>query len=559
MVYILGITCFIHDSSAALIKDNSVVAACEEERFIREKHTHKFPHNAINFCLDKAGISINQVDAIAFYMKPSLGIKKRIPYIIDNFPKSIFFGGKHQRVWWNMVFLRAYLFRYFGFRLYKIFFMEHVLTHAASAYYPSPFSEAAILSIEGCGEWSTTFLGKATDLKIERIKEISYPNSLGFVYGAVTQYLGFRAWNGEGKVMGLAPYGKPVYAKQFEKMIKLEPDGSFSLDLSYFTFQIGKLTWFSERFVDEFGPARKPQSEFNDVHKNLAASLQQRIEQVALHIVEYLYEKTKLPNLCLAGGVALNSSMNGKLLEKSSFKNIFVQPAANDAGCSIGGPLYLAFNNYNMKSKKAWNNCYFGPEFNNETIYDSLKSAGLEPRKSDDVAIETAAYLAKGKLIGWFQGAMEYGPRALGHRSILTDPRNSEMKDILNSKVKFREAFRPFAPSVLEEFAKDYFQLKQISPYMLFISPVKDDKQKLVPAIVHTDGTARPQTINKNQDQLYWKLINEFYKLTGIPVLLNTSFNIRGEPIVNHPKEAIHCFIKTGLDILVIGPYIVEK
>lgn len=559
MVYILGISCFIHDSSAAIVLDGRLIAACEEERFTRVKHCDAFPVNAINFCLDVAGISIDQVDHITFYMKPGFALRKRVPYIVRNLPRSLFFGGKHQRVWWDMVLLRKHLFRHFGIRPYRIHFSEHVLNHAASTFYPSPFEEAAILSIEGCGEWTTTFLGKGRETAITRLKEIEYPHSLGHAYGAVTQFLGFRAWNGEGKVMGLAPYGKPAYIDLFRKIITHEPKGEFRLDLDFFTHHIGKLIWYSNKFIKEFGPPRKPEGEFTENHKNLAASMQLRLEETAQHLTEYLYEQTGTANLCLAGGVALNSSMNGTILAGSPFKNIFVQPAAHDAGCSVGSSLYLSHMKYKISKRHTWESTFWGPEYSTEEIESTIKDYGWNLIRSDDVAIETAALLEQGLLIGWFQGRMEFGPRALGHRSILADPRKAEMKDILNSRVKFRESFRPFAPSILEERVSEYFQIKQPTPFMQFVTPVRKEKLQEIPAVVHIDGTARVQTISKKQDALYWNLIHEFYTLTGVPVVLNTSFNVRGEPIVNTPGEAIECFLRTGLDVLVLGPFLLKK
>jgi carbamoyltransferase len=559
MTTILGLTSFIHDACAALIRDGEVVAACEEERFNRIKHTEQFPVGAIRFCLDRAGIGIDEVDCIAFYMKPTLGFRRRVPFILQQFPRSLFFAGKHHKVWWQMMLLRGYFFRHFGVRPYRIRFMEHVMTHAASAFYPSPFDEAAILSIEGCGEWSTTFFGRGIGTKIERIQEIAYPHSLGFVYGAVTQFLGFKTWSGEGKVMGLAPYGQPRFLDVFRSMVKLESNGQFSLDLSFFEFQHGKLIWYSDRFEEQFGPARIPEGEMTQIHMDLAASVQARLEEVALHMADSLYQKTGLDCLCLAGGVALNSTMNGRLLRDSPFKHIFVQPAANDAGCAIGGPLFLSHNRYGVKHRSIWNGAYFGPEVSEAEMSRALTDQGLPVRKVDDRARQTAELLAAGRLVGWFQGRMEFGPRALGHRSILADPRNPAMKDILNSRVKFRESFRPFAPSVLEEYVSDFFEIDQPTPYMLFITPVRPEKRQLVPAIVHVDGTARAQTVSKQQDSLYWELIDQFRMITGIPVLLNTSFNIRGEPIVNSAEEAVRCFLRTGLDALVLGPFLVTK
>ena len=561
--YILGISCFYHDSAAALIKNGEIIAAAQEERFTRVKHDASFPINAINYCLNEADIHPEDIDYIVFYENPFLKFERILFTNIATFPKSLQQFLLATKSWikeklWVESIIRERL-DYDG----EVLFGKHHLSHMASAFYTSPFKKSAILTMDGVGEWATASYGIGKDNKIEIIKEMRFPHSLGLLYSAFTYYLGFKINNGEYKVMGLAPYGKPrYYDRIMNELIDLKSDGSIQLNLKYFAFHYG-LKMINRRFAVLFGgPSRKPDEPFTERHKDIAASIQKATETIVLKMADYVYQETKIKNLCLAGGVALNSVANGKLLKKSRFDNIYVQPAATDAGGALGAALSVWYNT--LKNKRIYmgrENIYLGPSFTDEEIVSVLKQYPVKYEKytPDQLVKRTAKLLADGRIVGWFQGRMEWGPRALGNRSILADPRRAEMKDKINKYVKHREAFRPFAPAVLSEYAEEYFEIDRESPWMLFTVPVKKEKQKKIPAVVHIDGSARVQTVSEKDNPLFHQLLKEFYKITGIPVLLNTSFNIKGQPIVCSPEDAINTFLKTGLDILVINNYICRK
>jgi len=565
---ILGINCYLHNSSASLLQDGRLVAAVEEERFTRKKQEGRFPIEAIRWCLSAGGISSSDLDYVTFYWNPWLAIHKRIYTIIRYFPHTLpFFGTQESeradtRTWRAMVQMNKTIKKAFPWdkRNYKFRFIPHHLGHAASSFFLSPFDEAAIFSVDGTGEWTTTLLAHGRGNKIYPLKEITYPHSLGVLYGATTQFLGFRVCFDEWKVMGLSAYGKPRYYEQAKKMLFLDEGGGFHLDKSYFDFQYSdKKNWYSERFRELFGPERLPQEPIEERHADIARSVQKVLEEAALHIANFLHKATGSRNLCVAGGVALNSVMNALLLGAGEFKEFFGQPAAHDAGSGLGSALYLYHHILNKPRNFVMEDAYLGPEYSEVQMEAALRSRGLHYEKMEDIEAGCARLLAEGKILGWFQGRIEFGPRALGNRSILADPRRAEMKDILNQRVKEREAFRPFAPSVLAERTSEYFQIDYPSPFMLLVYEVRPEKREIIPAVTHTDGTGRLQTVEQRINPRFYSLIKEFEKITGVPVLLNTSFNGRGEPIVLTPKDALNCFLRTGIDCLAMGNFLVKK
>ena len=562
-IYILGFSAYQHDSAASIIKNGEIIACAAEERFVGVKHTGEFPYNAVNFCLKEANIGIEQVDHVAFYWKPYKGLVRRLLHIIGFFPSSLslitYRGGR----WKKIKNVNKEFYEKFAKGKdckYKFHFVEHHLAHAAGTFYVSKFKKAAILTIDGAGEIASTLMAVGDGNKIKKIKEIYYPHSLGNLYSSFTQYLGFRAHNGEGKVMGLAPYGKPKYQKEFKNVLKVNiKKGTFKLNLKYFQHHLGKEPRYSEKLPELFGPPREKDGDFQEYHKDVAATLQKSLEDCAVHLANYLYKKTGIDNLCLNGGVTLNSVMNTRILNESPFKNMFIQPAATDDGASLGAALWVYHNTLKKERKFEMKHVFYGTHYSNEEIEKVLKEKKLKYEFYKDIEKITAKYLAEGKIIGWFQGRMEFGPRSLGCRSIICDPRRSEMKDILNSKVKHREGFRPFAPSILEEHLKEYFDSDYPSPFMLLVYGVKKEKQKVIPAITHVDGTGRVQSVSKDAFPQYYNLINEFYKITKVPVILNTSFNIRGEPIIDTPQQAIKMFLKEGIDILALNNFLIIK
>ena len=560
---ILGITAYAHDSAVCLVKNGEVLAAIEEERFSREKHTVAFPTEAIKYCLALGETDLNDIDYVGFSWDPWIGLHKRIKLILTSLPRTFFFPGELSTKWLNIIRTDRdlrHLFSVDGKPVkYKFCYIPHHICHAASSFIGAPYDESAFLSIDATGEWTTTMYGIANDTEIYPIEKVPYPHSLGFLYGGITQYLGFRLCSGEGKTMGLAPYGKPKYYSLFEKMIWLEKGSQLRMDLSYFQHYTGLERVYSDKLIEALGPPRVPEGEYEDRHADIAASLQKRTEDLILDMVDWLHRQTGLDNLCLSGGVSLNCVANGKVRAQSPFKQVFVQPAANDAGGALGAALYISNIMLKEPRKFRMTDAYLGPRFGDREILAALKKYSFPYREEKNLERTCAKLLAEGKILAWFQGRMEWGPRALGNRSILADPREGKMKDIMNEKVKHREGFRPFAPSVLAEDSARFFEGAADSPFMLMAFTVKPGMRHLVPAITHVDGTARVQTVDIATNRKYWTLIHEFKKLTGVPVLLNTSFNVRGQPIVCTPGEALECFAATGIDYLAIGNYLVSK
>jgi len=594
-MYILGISAFYHDSAACIIKDGEIIAAAQEERFTRKKHDDSFPYNAIQFCLKFAQIYAEKIESVVFYEKPFMKFERLLETYLAFAPKGFSSFTKAMPIWIkDKLFQKSMLVKELNTTLgekvnwrEKLLFSEHHLSHAASAFYPSPFESAAILTLDGVGEWTTTSvaIGKKSDLKV--IKEIHFPHSLGLLYSAFTYYTGFKVNSGEYKVMGLAPYGKPKYADLIhKKLINVSKDGSFQLDMSYFNYATG-LTMTTNKFNDLFGgPPRGSEAELTQREMDLAASIQKVTEDVVLEISKNIRKETGESNLCLAGGVALNCVANGVLLREKIFDNIWIQPAAGDAGGALGAALsawYLHFNGERVipSQSDSMKGSYLGPEYTDTEIENELITCGAIYKKlsENDLIEEVASALANEKGIGWMQGRMEFGPRALGGRSIIADPRSPTMQKQLNMKVKYRESFRPFAPSVLSENVADWFELDSVSPYMLLVADVKKDKrckmspeeEKLfgidklnvsrssVPAITHVDYSARIQTVHVDTNPRYHAVISKFKKKTGCPLIVNTSFNVRGEPIVCSPTDAFKCFMGNELDLLVIGNYLLIK
>jgi carbamoyltransferase len=593
MTTILGISAFYHDSAAALVIDGEIVAAAQEERFTRKKHDPSYPTNAIDYCLKEAKLLLEQVDYIAFYDKPFLKFERLLETYVAFAPKGFQSFRMSMPIWLReKLFLKDMLIKEIkkadkGFDDSKLMFGEHHFSHAASAFYASPFEEAVVLTLDGVGEWATTTvaIGKGHELNI--VKEIHFPHSLGLLYSAFTYYTGFRVNSGEYKVMGLAPYGEPKYKDLIlDKLIDLKEDGSFRLDQSYFNYASG-LTMTNQKFADLFGePVRRPDTDnLTQFHMDIAASVQAVTEEVVLTITRSLAKEHNIPNLCMAGGVALNCVANGKILRDKAFKDIWIQPASGDAGGALGGALAVWHKELNkprkVNSNDAMQGSYLGPSYKQSLIEKELSDckAKFDLVTEGEMIEQTAQALADGKVIGWFQGRMEFGPRSLGGRSILGDPRSEQMQKTLNLKVKYRESFRPFAPSVLREDVSEWFEADYDSPYMLLVDDVKKDKRikmskeekslfgidKLnikrssIPAITHVDYSARIQTVHQYTNPKYHALITKFKEKTGCAVVVNTSFNVRGEPIVCTPEDAFKCFMGTELDVLVIGNCMLKK
>lgn len=559
---ILGISCFYHDSAACLMKDGIVIAAAEEERFTRKKHDISFPINAIKYCLEEGKITIKDINYIGFYEKPLLKFERLLSQHLEMFPYSFWSFYKALPSWLDEKLRVPSIIRkklkYNG----DVLFIEHHLAHAASAFLVSPYEEAAILTVDGVGEWATASYGYGKGNDITLLKELRFPNSIGLLYSTITAHLGFSVNNSEYKVMGLSPYGNPIYYNNFKKIVDVKDDGSIELDMSYFDYHY-KLTMPSKKFVGEFGPIRKPNEEVTQKHKDIAASLQKITEEIIFKMLNHLYNETKMKNLCMAGGVALNSAANGKITKNTPFKNVWIQPAASDAGTSLGTAAYIDNVIFGNKRKYVMKSAYLGPSFSSEYIKNFLDNNHIVYKKfKDDNSLVklTANLIYNNNVIGWFQGRMEWGPRALGARSILSNASNPQMKDILNLKVKHREHFRPFAPVISKEDVHDYFEIdKDEEPFMLFVYPFKESKKNLVPSVVHVDGSGRLQTTSKEENKLYYGVIKEFEKLSGVPILVNTSFNIRGEPIVCTPEDAYKCMMGTGIDYLVMGNFLIKR
>jgi carbamoyltransferase len=560
--YVLGLSCFYHDSAAALLKDGVVIAAGQEERFSRKRHDSGFPEKAIQYVLHEAGIKPEKLDAVAFYDKPLLKFERMLSTYVATFPRSFGSFRKAMPVWlheklWVPSIIRKELKPYKG----PILFAEHHMSHAASCFLPSPYEEAAILTVDGVGEWATASFGVGRGSDITLFKEIRFPHSLGLLYSAFTYYLGFKVNSAEYKVMGLAPYGKPVHFERIMKdMVHLNEDGSFKLNMKYFSYDYG-LRMTNGAFDDFFGgPPRKPETWMAEREFDIAASVQKVCEEVVLKMVRHLHQETGLDRLCMAGGVALNCVANGRVIRETPMKQLWVQPAAGDAGGAVGVAHYVYNTLHKRPRSAAWTHAYLGPEFSDAEIARFLDEAGAkyETLADAELVTRTAKLISESNVIGWFQGRMEFGPRALGGRSILADPRDAKMRDTLNMKIKFREGFRPFAPSVLLDKASEWFEIDCDSPYMLLVAQVREGK-RTIPSVTHVDNSARLQTVTRAEAPLYYDLIAEFERLTGVPILINTSFNVRGEPIVCTPRDAYLCFMRTNMDQLVLGHHLLDK
>lgn len=558
---ILGIACFYHDAAACLLDGGKVIASAQEERFTRKKYDWDFPKNAIAYCLQEGRISVGQLDAVGFYDKPFVKFDRIVQTYIATYPKGLFSFLQALPFWIKQkIWISDLIQKQLGYQG-EIYFGEHHLSHAASAFYASGFEEAAILTADGVGEWTTTSiaLGKGQTVKI--LEEIHFPHSLGLLYSAFTYFLGFRVNSGEYKVMGLAPYGRPRFKDLiFEKLIDLKEDGSFKLNLKYFTFPHG-LRMVGRRFEKLFGlPPRRQESELKPIHFDLAASIQKVTEEVMLRMARRACQFTQSSRLCLAGGVALNCVANGRILREGPFREIFIQPAAGDAGGAYGIASLLAHSVFGEARTPRWEQAFFGPEYASHEVRQVLESEGAvyQALSEEELIREVTRRLVEGKVVGWVRGRMELGPRALGHRSILADPRDPKMRETLNLKIKFRETFRPFAPLVVEERCSEFFELNQESPYMLLVAPVRKERQ-MIPSVTHVDGSARIQTLKRETDPVLYKLIESFGRETGVPVLINTSFNVRGEPIVCTPQDAWRCFLRTKMDCLVINEFLLDK
>ncbi len=584
---ILGISAFYHDSAACLVQDGKIISAAQEERFTRKKHDFSFPKNAINYCLQDSGLKGNDLDFVAFYDKPFIKFERLLETYLTYAPLGIQSFIKAMPLWIKQkLWMKDFIQKELDFEG-KIIFTEHHESHAASAFFPSPFQKAAFLTIDGVGEWTTASYGIAQDNQIKIMAEIRFPHSLGLLYSAFTYYTGFKVNSGEYKLMGLAPYGEPKYKDSIlSELMDLKEDGSFKLNMKYFNYCAG-LTMTNKKFEQLFGgPPRKPESRLTQRHMDLARSVQVVTEEVMLRMARHVYKETGLKNLCLAGGVALNCVGNGRLLREGPFENIWIQPAAGDAGGALGAALFVWYQYLENKritdnNKDFQKGSYLGPQFNNGHILDYLNRNNIPYIELHDEEIpeRIADLIAAQKVIGWFQGRMEFGPRALGSRSIIGDARSPKMQEIMNLKIKFRESFRPFAPSVIKERASEFFKIDRESPYMLLVAPVterirrqvSEEKQQLsgldklhvvrssIPAVTHVDYTARIQTVNKDDNPLYYTMIAKFDEKYACPVIINTSFNVRGEPIVCTPGDAYLCFMRTNMDYLLMGNYLIEK
>ncbi len=574
-MYILGINAYHAGASACLIKDGQLIAAVEEERFRRIKYCAGFPTQAIKYCLDKAGITAYDVDHIGISRDPNANLHKKIIFTLRRRPSFGLIRGRLA----NMAEVKDAkkdFCQSLGIECSSLkaqyHNVEHHRAHLASAFYVSPFQEAALLSVDGFGDFVSTMIGRGSGNKIEVLDTVSYPYSLGAFFTAGTQWLGFPKFGDEGKVQGLAAYGQPVYLDDLRKILRLKPSGRFDLDLKYFIYwnEGVDMTWegsspvlgtmYSPKFVEKFGAPRQPGTEISPLYADMAASLQAMLEEAEFHVVHHLHRAIGLKALCMAGGVALNSTFNGKVLPQTPFEHIYIQPAANDAGTALGVAYYIYHQVLGMPRCFVMDRAFTGPRFTNGTVESALKrqNVAYETHEFGEMTRRVAQLLAEGKVVGWFQGQMEWGPRALGNRSILADPRRNDMKDILNARVKHREKFRPFAPSVLMEAVGEYFDQTYPDPFMLKVYNILEHKRKEIPAVTHVDGTGRLQTVEKEQNPLYWQLIKEFESLTGVPVLLNTSFN-ENEPIVCRPEEALECFLRTKMDALAMGNYLIRK
>jgi len=557
---ILGISAFYHDSAACLIQDGRIVAAASEERFTRKKHDHDFPANAIAYCLKAGGIEVKDLDYVGFYDKPLVKFERILYTYMATFPKSFPSFMKaiplwlHEKLW-----IPSTIRKKLGYKG-PILFADHHESHAASSFLVSPYDEAAILTVDGVGEWATATMGRGKGNKFEILREIRFPHSLGLLYSAFTYYLGFKVNSAEYKVMGLAPYGEPRFMKEMQELIDIRDDGSFKMNMKYFAYDYG-LTMTNGKFSQLFGgPPRAPESKMTQREMDLAATVQKVTEDVVLKMCRSLHAETGLDKLCMAGGVALNCVANGKIIKETPFKEVFVQPAAGDAGGAVGVAALIWHSILDNPRNEPMQHSYLGPDYSHDEIrsYLDQNKVTYHEMEYDALIDRTSQLIEEQNVIGWFQGRMEFGPRALGNRSILADARNAANKDVVNMKIKFRESFRPFAPTVLEERCADWFELEQQSPYMLMVAQVRPDK-RTIPSVTHVDGSARIQTINREQNSIYYDLVKRFEARTGCPVIINTSFNVRGEPIVMTPHDAYMCFMRTNMDYLVMDRFVLDK
>jgi len=596
-MHILGISCFYHDAAAALLKDGVLIAAAEEERFSRKKHDFGFPMNAIEFCLRVGGITANDLDYVVFYEKPMVKFERLMMTIFGSVPRSWKVFREAMIAWMeDKLWVKGLLKEKLRVPEEKLLFVEHHLSHAASAFLCSPFDESAILTVDGVGEWVTGTMGWGRTTRdnggekttIHLTREMRFPHSIGLLYSAFTAFLGFEVNEGEYKVMGMAPYGEPKYVDKVMQLLDLKDDGSFALDMSYFSYHYSSEKTFNGKFEGMFGPSRNPKARFvtkltslfddtrpatadeierNQYYADIAASIQKVTEEILLKMANHLHKETGMKKLCIAGGVGLNSVANFRILSETPFEELYVQPAAGDSGGAVGAALY-AYNVLLGKPRQfVMEHAYWGDEHGEGAIVDFLRRQNLKAERIDDdekLFDRVIDKLLAGKVIGWYQGRFEWGPRALGNRSILADARRADMKDIVNIKIKFREPFRPFAPSVLTERTEEFFDLPDAAKhyparFMLLVTPVKEDKREVLPAITHVDGSGRLQTVRKETNPRYHRLIEKFGEATGVPVVLNTSFNLKGEPIVNTPANAYHTFSTSGMDVLVLNNYIIDK
>lgn len=592
---ILGISCFYHDAAAALIQDGNLIAAAEEERFSRKKHDYNFPELAIDFCLEQTGIKGGDVDYVVFHEKPLVKFERILMTVLGAYPRTSRVFREAMVAWFNeKLWIKGRILKKLGLPQERILFSEHHLSHAASALFCSPFAEAAIMTVDGVGEWTTTTLGRGhADWncgganRIELFEEIHFPNSLGLLYSAFTAFLGFEVNEGEYKVMGMAPYGEPRYLDKVYRLIDVNDDGSFRLKMDYFAFHKSTEHSFNSRFVDLFGKPRRPDSDFftltthpnrdhpswnnsvaaeNQMYADVAASIQRATEEILLKMANHLQQQTGLTRLCVAGGVMLNSVANGRILRETAFDDMFIQPAAGDAGAALGAALWVHHVLLQQPRKFVLNHCYWGESFSAGDVATFLRENNIahEHFDNEEVLLDRSVdYLQQGKVFGWFKGRFEWGPRALGNRSILADPRKLEMKGVVNEKIKFREPFRPFAPVILDERTREYFDLPasknhQAARFMQFVAPIREDKQGSIPAVNH-QGTGRLQTIQREVNPSYYGLVEKFGEATGVPVLLNTSYNLRGEPMVSSPANAYRTFCNSGLDMLVMENFLIRK
>ena len=586
-LYILGISAYYHDSAACLIKDGEIIAAAQEERFTRVKHDHNFPKNAVKFCLKYAGINAEQLDAVAFYDKPIVKFNRILETYISYPGRGLKSFLMSMPLWLkDKLWMQDLISHETGYKG-KILFPEHHESHAASAFFPSLFKKAAFLTIDGVGEWATSSFGVGNENHVEIFSELHYPHSIGLLYSAFTYFTGFKVNSGEYKVMGLAPYGEPKYVQKiYDHLIELRDDGSFKMNMEYFNYNTG-LTMTNDKFAKLFdGPARKPESKLTQREMDLARSVQEVTEEIMIRMARKVKMETGEKYLCLAGGVALNCVGNGKLLRENIFDDIWIQPAAGDAGGALGAALITYHHHFNKPlaektGRDLQKGSYFGTIYNDEEIEEFLKKYNLPSHKlnSEQLVEKVSDLIAQDKVIGWFQGRMEFGPRALGARSIIGDARSPEMQKKMNLKIKFRESFRPFAPTVLAEKVSEWFELDRESPYMLLVADIKKEKQRAmnenekklwgidmlnvvrseIPAVTHVDYSARIQTVHKDDNPLYHRMIEKFYENTGCPVIVNTSFNVRGEPIVESPLDAYKCFMRTEMDVLALGNFLLYK